>query len=175
MNWRKAVLRGKDIKNTLKELEALINLLQEDKEDYRQAYLEVKDEKFKDEELTRLREELEFYKRNSLVTLSDVQKKRADEFASKFNITHSYGSYEELLDNQEIELIYIATPHSHHYEQIKLCLEYGKHVLCEKAFTINEKEAKMLLEIAEKGINVNFQVTPKDPKIALNEALASLD
>jgi hypothetical protein len=80
MNWRKAVLRGKDIKNTLKELEALINLLQEDKEDYRQAYLEVKDEKFKDEELTRLREELEFYKRNSLVTLSDVQKKRADEF-----------------------------------------------------------------------------------------------
>lgn len=80
MNWRKAVLRGKDIKDTLKELEALINLLQEDKEDYRQAYLEVKDEKFKDEELTRLREELEFYKRNSLVTLSDVQKKRADEF-----------------------------------------------------------------------------------------------
>ena len=69
MNWRKAVLRGKDIKDTLKELEALINLLQEDKEDYRQAYLEVKDEKFKDEELTRLREELEFYKRNSLVTL----------------------------------------------------------------------------------------------------------
>ena len=41
--------------------------------------------------------------------------------------------------------------------------------------SINEKEAKMLLEIAEKGINVNFQVTPKDPKIALNEALASLD
>lgn len=80
MNWRKAILRGKDIKDTLKELEALINLLQEDKEDYRQAYLEVKDEKFKDEELTRLREELEFYKRNSLVTLSDVQKKRADEF-----------------------------------------------------------------------------------------------
>lgn len=80
MDWRKAVLRGEDIKDTLKELEALINLLQEDKEDYRQAYLEVKDEKFKDEELTRLREELEFYKRNSLVTLSDVQKKRADEF-----------------------------------------------------------------------------------------------
>ena len=76
-------------------------------------------------------------------------KKRADEFASKFNITHSYGSYEELLDNQEIELIYIATPHSHHYEQIKLCLEYGKHVLCEKAFTINEKEAREVFQIAQ--------------------------
>ena len=80
MNWKKAVLRGKDIKETLQELEDLIDILQEDKEDYRQAYLEVKDEKFKDEELTRLREELDFYKRNSLVTLSDEQMKRANEF-----------------------------------------------------------------------------------------------
>jgi hypothetical protein len=80
MDWKKAVLRGKDIKDTLKELEALIDILQEDKEDYRQAYLKVKDEKFKDEELTRLREELDFYKRNSLVTLSDEQMKRANEF-----------------------------------------------------------------------------------------------
>lgn len=80
MDWKKAVLRGKDIKETLQELEDLIDILQEDKEDYRQAYLEVKDEKFKDEELTRLREELDFYKRNSLVTLSDEQMKRANEF-----------------------------------------------------------------------------------------------
>ena len=80
MDWRAPFLRGKDIKETLKELEDLIDILQEDKEDYRQAYLEVKDEKFKDEELKRLKEELEFYKRNSLVTLSDTQKKRADEF-----------------------------------------------------------------------------------------------
>lgn len=80
MDWRKPFLRGKDIKETLQELEDLIDILQEDKEDYRQAYLEVKDEKFKDEELTRLREELDFYKRNSLVTLSDEQMKRANEF-----------------------------------------------------------------------------------------------
>lgn len=80
MDWKKAVLRGKDIKDTLKELEALIDILQEDKEDYKQAYLKVKDEKFKDEELERLREELDFYKRNSLVTLSDKQMKRANEF-----------------------------------------------------------------------------------------------
>ena len=78
--WNKAVLRGKDIKDTLKELENQIDILQEDKEDYKQAYLEVKDEKFKDEEVKRLKEELEFYKRNSLVTLSDKQKERANEF-----------------------------------------------------------------------------------------------
>ena len=78
--WNKAVHRVKDIKEKLKELETQIDILQEDKEDYRQAYLEVKDEKFKDEEVIRLKEELEFYKRNNLVTLSDVQRERAEEF-----------------------------------------------------------------------------------------------
>lgn len=80
MDWKKAVLRGKNIKDSLKELQALIELLEEDKEDYRKAYLEVKDEKFKDDELKRLKEELDFYKRNSLVVLTDKQKKRAEEF-----------------------------------------------------------------------------------------------
>lgn len=80
MDWKKAVLRGKDIKDTLKELESQIDILQEDKEDYKQAYLEVKDEKFKDEEMKRLKEELDFYKRNNLVTLSDAQRERAEEF-----------------------------------------------------------------------------------------------
>ncbi len=78
--WEKAVLRGKDIKDTLKELENQIDILQEDKEDCRKAYLKIKDEKFKDEELKRLEEELEFYKRNSLVTLSDAQRERANNF-----------------------------------------------------------------------------------------------
>lgn len=80
MDWKKAVLRGKSIKDSLKELQALIELLEEDKEDYRKAYLEIKDEKFKDKELKRLKEELDFYKRNSLAILSDKQKKRAEEF-----------------------------------------------------------------------------------------------
>lgn len=80
MNWEKAFLRGKDIKDTLKELENQIDMLQDDKEDYRQAYLEVKDEKFENEEIKRLKEELDFYKRNSLVVLSDTQKERAEEF-----------------------------------------------------------------------------------------------
>lgn len=80
MDWEKALLRGKDIKDSLKELESQIDMLQDDKEYYRRLYVEARDEKFKDEEMKRLREELEFYKRNNLVTLSDAQKKRADEF-----------------------------------------------------------------------------------------------
>lgn len=80
MDWEKALLRGKDIKDSLKELESQIDMLQDDKEYYRRLYVEVRDEKFKDEEVKRLKEELDFYKRNNLVTLSDAQKKRADEF-----------------------------------------------------------------------------------------------
>lgn len=80
MDWGKALLRGKDIKDSLKELESQIDMLQDDKEYYRRLYVEVRDEKFKDEEVKRLKEELDFYKRNNLVTLSDAQKKRADEF-----------------------------------------------------------------------------------------------
>ena len=78
--WKKGVLRGKDIKETLQELEDLIDILQEDKEDYRQSYLKVKDEKFENEEIKRLKEELDFYKRNSLVTLTNKQMERAKEF-----------------------------------------------------------------------------------------------
>lgn len=80
MDWKKAVLRGKDIKETLKELETQIEILQEDKEDCRRAYLKVKDEKFENEEIKRLKEELEFYKRNSLITLTNKQMERAREF-----------------------------------------------------------------------------------------------
>lgn len=80
MDWEKAFLRGKDIKDTLKELESQIDMLQDDKEYYRRLYVEVRDEKFKDEELKKVKEELEFYKRNSLVVLSDAQRERAEEF-----------------------------------------------------------------------------------------------
>ena len=60
MDWEKALLRGKDIKDSLKELESQIDMLQDDKEYYRRLYVEARDEKFKDEEMKRLREELEF-------------------------------------------------------------------------------------------------------------------
>lgn len=75
---------------------------------------------------------------------------RARAFAEREGVKKAYGSYEELLSDPELELVYIATPHSHHYEHIKLCLEHGKHVLCEKAFTANANQAQELLDIARK-------------------------
>lgn len=78
---------------------------------------------------------------------------KAREFAEKWNVEKAYGSYEEMLDDPDVELVYIATPHSHHYAHAKLCLEHGKHVLCEKAFTVNAPQAEKLFDIAkQKGL-----------------------
>ena len=80
---------------------------------------------------------------------------RAKAFAGKFGFEKAYGSYEEMLSDPQVQLVYITTPHSHHYEQILLCLEYGKNVICEKAFTVNAGMAKKVFETAkEKGLYV---------------------
>ncbi len=84
---------------------------------------------------------------------------RAEEFAKAYGFEKAYGSYEELVKDSEVELIYIATPHSHHYEHAKLCIEHGKAVLCEKAFTRNAKEAKEILSLA------------KEKKVFITEAI----
>ena len=73
---------------------------------------------------------------------------RAKEFAAKWGFCKAYGSYKEMLMDSEVELVYVATPHSHHYECAKLCLEHGKHVLVEKAFTLSEAQAADLIRIA---------------------------
>ena len=74
---------------------------------------------------------------------------KADEFAARFSIERAYGSYEELAKDPDIQLIYIATPHSEHCSNAKLCLENGKHVLCEKAFAANYAQAKEMTDLAE--------------------------
>lgn len=82
-------------------------------------------------------------------------REKAEEFARKNQVEKAYGAYEELFADPEVELIYIATPHSHHYQYMKMALEYGKPVLCEKAFTANAKQAEEIIRISEeKGIFV---------------------
>lgn len=73
---------------------------------------------------------------------------RAKEFAESFGYEKVYGSYEEMLADPKVELVYVASPHSHHYEHAKMCIEAGKHVLVEKAFTVNVEQARELVELA---------------------------
>ncbi len=74
---------------------------------------------------------------------------RAEAFAKEWNFKQAYGSYEELASDPQVDLVYIATPHSHHYEQARLCLLNGKAVLCEKAFTANARQAEELLRLSK--------------------------
>ena len=60
---------------------------------------------------------------------------KAEAFAKQWNIPKAYGSYEEMVADKEIDLVYIATPHSHHYGHAMLALENAKPVLVEKSFT----------------------------------------
>ena len=76
----------------------------------------------------------------------DLQK--AEAFAAREGFEKAYGSYEDMVQDPQVELVYIGTPHSLHFEQMMLCLAHGKHVLCEKAFTLNAKQAKEALALA---------------------------
>ena len=82
-------------------------------------------------------------------------KERAEQAAKEFGYQVSYGSYEELVADPSVELVYIATPHSRHYEDMKLCIAAGKPVLCEKAFTLNAAQAEEIKRLAaEAGVYV---------------------
>ena len=60
----------------------------------------------------------------------------------------AYGSYEELVKDPNVDIIYVATPHSHHYQNCMLAILAGKHILCEKAFTVNAEQARVLYKTA---------------------------
>lgn len=84
---------------------------------------------------------------------------RAEAFAKEYGFTKAYGSYAEMLQDENVDLVYIAVPHTHHYMCAKMCLEAGKHVLCEKPFCVNVDQTKELLAMAE------------DKKLLLTEAI----
>lgn len=64
---------------------------------------------------------------------------KAQKFAAEHKIEKAYGSYAELVKDADVDLVYIATPHSHHYEHAMLAVNHGKPVLVEKAFTANAR------------------------------------
>jgi len=74
---------------------------------------------------------------------------KATEFAQKYNAISAYDSYEELAKDPNIEVVYIATPHTFHFENTMLCLQNGKAVLCEKPMGINAEQVRMMIEEAK--------------------------
>lgn len=85
----------------------------------------------------------------SLYAVAARDKERAEQFAAAYGVEKSFGSYEEMLEDDGIDLVYVTTPHSHHFDHAKLCIDHGRAVLCEKAFTWNAQQAKELLAYAK--------------------------
>ena len=73
---------------------------------------------------------------------------RAESFAERFGFARAHGSYEELVNNPGVDIIYVSTPHPFHFPAALLALEAGKSVICEKPFTVNAEEAAQLVELA---------------------------
>jgi predicted dehydrogenase len=87
---------------------------------------------------------------------SSTSKASAESFLEKVNApagVKTYGSYAELVADPDVQIVYVATPHSHHFQNAMLALEAGKNVLCEKAFTVTASQARKLVAKAhEKGV-----------------------
>jgi predicted dehydrogenase len=79
----------------------------------------------------------------------------AEAFAATHGIPRAYGSYEELVADPDVDVVYVATPHNFHAQNATLALEHGKHVLIEKSFTLTQAEARSVTELAaRKGLVV---------------------
>ena len=103
--------------------------------------------------------DLRFVEDAELTGIASRNKETLELFAEDFPCKHHHNSYEGLAANNEVDVIYVATPHSHHYEHTMLCLNHNKAVLCEKAFAINSRQAIEMIK------------TAKERKIFLMEAL----
>lgn len=83
-----------------------------------------------------------------LVAIGSRSRETARVFGEKFGVPNRHGSYLELANDPRVQAVYIATPASAHKENILLCLNAGKAVLCEKPFTVNAREAEEVIALA---------------------------
>jgi len=92
--------------------------------------------------------DLQHVEQASLVALGSRNRATAEEFASEYPAKWIHDSYEALASNPDVDVIYVASPHGLHHEHVMLCLKHKKAVLCEKAFALNGKQAKEMVEMA---------------------------
>lgn len=76
-------------------------------------------------------------------------REHADEFAERNHVKHTYYDYDKMLADEQVDIVYIATPHMNHYEYIKRALAADKHVFCEKAITVNAAQFDEVQQLAQ--------------------------
>lgn len=84
-----------------------------------------------------------------VVAVASRTEESAKAFADRFGIPRAYGDWGALAQDEDVDVVYVATPHSAHRAAAGLCLEAGRNVLCEKAFTLNSREAEELVALAK--------------------------
>lgn len=85
-----------------------------------------------------------------LCAVSSATPGKAEKFAAEFNVESAYADYGQLVGRDDIQAVYVATTHNFHYENVKLALEHGKAVLCEKPITVAAWEAEELIALARR-------------------------
>jgi predicted dehydrogenase len=85
-----------------------------------------------------------------VVAVGSRNQDSADAFAERFGVAHAHGSYESLWADDDVDIVYVASPHSHHRAMTIAALEAGKHVLCEKAFAVNAAQAGEMVDVARR-------------------------
>lgn len=96
-------------------------------------------------------EEVPKLTRSTIAAVASRSSERAASFAREFAIDKSYDSYEKIVEDSEIDAIYIATPHSEHYRNAMLAISRNKHILVEKSFTQNHQEAEQIFAAAHEA------------------------
>jgi predicted dehydrogenase len=93
--------------------------------------------------------DLKYVEEAELVAVGSRHQQTADEFADEFSVRKRHGNYQSLAADEEVDVIYVASPHGMHHEHTLLCLQHKKAVLCEKAFAINLKQAQEMIALAK--------------------------
>ncbi|MCX6334289.1 MAG: Gfo/Idh/MocA family oxidoreductase [Bacteroidia bacterium] len=93
---------------------------------------------------------IKLFENAELFAVGSRERDRAKKFADEFGFEKYYGSYEELAADPDVDVVYVASPHSFHKEHTLLCLRNGKNVICEKAFAINAREVNEMISEAKK-------------------------
>jgi predicted dehydrogenase len=95
-----------------------------------------------------------------IYAVCDANLAGAQKYAAEYDVKHAYCSFDELLADSSVDIVYIATPHNFHYEMMKKALEKNKHVFCEKAITVNDRQLEECVAIAkEKNLIISDGVT----------------
>ncbi|MDO5519800.1 MAG: Gfo/Idh/MocA family oxidoreductase [bacterium] len=94
-------------------------------------------------------EAMKVVEEGELAAVASRSLEKANEFKEKYQVNKAFGSYQELMEDDSIDAVYIAIPHSEHAKYAEIAMRHKKHVLCEKPMTINEEETSRLLAVAK--------------------------